>query len=143
LSVAEELRAFRVLVSRSRRETINERESGVEELDPTPLEMPLDYGQPPSMRELVQQYVRGELSAAAAQHELGTFEEEDDFEEENPDLLDLSGYEVTEFEMVDEDPSDDPAPPGGEPSPKDPPEGPSEPSQPPETEAPVVGPTDQ
>ncbi len=110
------------------------RRPGKEVPDPTPLEIPIGYGAPPTMRELVQEYVEGALSQQAAEDDFGTFEEEDDFEEDDEALLDLSGYEVTEFEMVDEDPQPDPAPPEG---------APVDGSEDPPTEPPIVEPAAQ
>ncbi len=105
MSVADELRKLRELLTSSRREAIHARATPGEVPDPIPLEMPIGYGGPPSMREMVHEYVRGALSEHAAEQHLGTFEEEDDFEADDPTLLDLSGYEVTEYEMVEEDPT--------------------------------------
>ncbi len=119
MSVADELAKLRSLLERPRRVAIQERVSAPEVPDPVPLELPIGMGGPPSMRELVQEYVRGAMSQYAEEHELGTFEQEDDFEEENPELLDLSGYEVHEFEMVDEPGENDPAP-APEPEPPEP-----------------------
>ncbi len=132
MSVAEEVRKFRELLGMPRRERIHARVRVPEVLDPIPLELPVGYNAEPSMRDLVQEYVRGALSQQAAEENLGTFEEEDDFEEENPNLLDLSGYEVTEFEMVDEYPAPDAAPPGGPPEGTEVPSSP-DPSPPPES----------
>ncbi len=117
MSVAEELAKLRALVETPRREKINGRESAPELLDPVPLEMPIGYGGPPSMRELVQEYVR-ETMSESREPELGSFEEEDDFGEEEPELLDLSGFEVVEYEMVEEfapEAPASPAPPAAEP----------------------------
>ncbi len=110
MSVATELAAMRALFERPRREAIQARVSQGEIPDPIPLEMPIGMEQPPSMRELVQEYVRSEMSQQAAEADMGTFEEEDDFDEEDEALLDLSGFEVHEFEMVDEDPEGVPGP---------------------------------
>ncbi len=132
MSVADEVRKFRELLGMPRRQRIDARVRVPEVLDPIPLELPVGYNAEPSMRDLVQEYVRGALSQQAAEENLGTFEEEDDFEEENPELLDLSGYEITEFEMVDENPAPDAAPPGGPPGGTEVPPSP-DPSPPPES----------
>ncbi len=131
MSVAEELRRLGGLLTGARRDRIHARASLPEVPDPIPLELPVGYEQPPSMQELVQQYVRETLSDDAAASDMGTFEEEDDFEVDDENLLDLSGYEVHEFEMVEENPVEDPAPP------EDPPV--AAPAAP-ETEPPVVDP---
>ncbi len=124
MSVAAEMKAFREATEelrrallRPRRELINDRVNAGEVPDPVPLELPVGFGEEPSMRSMVQEMVRGELSQYAADHEMGTFAEEDDFEEENPELLDLSGYEVHEFGMVPEEDEEDPAPPVSEAAP--------------------------
>lgn len=115
MSVAEELKALGELLSGARRDKINGRVSAPETLDPTPVEIPLEMQGPPSMRELVQEMVEGAMSKKAADDGYGTFEEEDDFEAEDENLLDLSGYEVTEYPMVEEAPQADAAPPEGDP----------------------------
>ena len=73
--------------------------------DPTPLEVPVGMNLPPTLTELVKQHVEGAVSQWAQEHKLGTFEEEDDFEPEDEDLLPLSGYEVTEYQMVEDAPT--------------------------------------
>ncbi len=126
MSVVEELRELRAELADvkaqlrvSRREMIHARPKDQEHPDPTPVEIPLGSG-PPTVEELVRGYVEAEMSAYAQTQDLGTFEEEDDFDEEDPDLLDLSGFEVHEYEMVeDEVPS----------SAEEVPEAPSEPSE--------------
>ncbi len=80
---------------------------GREHPDPTPIEIPLGFQAPPSLKEMVQEAVRTQFSAYAESQDLGTFEQEDDFEPEDEDLLILSGFEVTEYEMEDEAPLDD------------------------------------
>ncbi len=119
MSVAEELVKLRELLETPRRVAIQNRVSAPEVLDPVPVELPVGMQGPPSMRELVQEYVRGAMSDYAEEHELGTFDEEDDFEPENEELLDLSGYEVVEFPMVDESAADDTAT-AAEPQPAEP-----------------------
>ena len=114
MSVAEELKKIRELVTGSRREAIAARTHVPEPHDPVRLEMPIGMQGPPSMRALVQQYVREAVSEQAHSDDLGSFEEEDDFEEEDPELLDLSGYEIREYEMVEEFPQADASPPEGE-----------------------------
>ncbi len=111
------------LFGHSRRVTIQNRERFPEVPDPIPLEVPVGCGQPPTMREMVQEYVQTALSEDAVERDLGSFEEEDDFEPENPDVLDMSGFEVVEFPMDDEPPPGDE--PVGDPAPA---ETPAEPS---------------
>ncbi len=139
MSVADELVKLRDAMTGSRREVIQSRPSDREHPDPIPLEMPIGYGGPPSMRELVQEYVEQTLSRQAQSEGLGTFEEEDDFDVDDDEMLDLSGYEVHEYEMVPEGPegepvADDPAPPDNPPDPgEEPPEAAQEPSLEPKT----------
>lgn len=69
-------------------------ERGRELPDDTPLEVPLNWKRPPSLREMIQQHIRTEMSAQADQDGLETFEESDDFDvDEDPDPL--SQYELT------------------------------------------------
>ena len=66
--------------------------SDVEKLDPTPVEMPVGASTPTPLSELIARAVHAQLQA---QSEEGyeTPEEADDFEEEDPDVLDLTPYE--------------------------------------------------
>lgn len=67
---------------------------GKEVLDSTPLEVPLHWRRPPSLRDQIKQFVRTELSAQAEDRGFDSFEEADDFEmDEDPDPL--SRYELT------------------------------------------------
>ncbi len=99
-----ELRALKL--SRRERQAASAPD-GREQPDQTPVEIPVGFDQPPTLTELVQQTVRTVMSNQAAEEGLGTFEEEDDFAPENEDLLFLSGFEVTEYEMEDEAPLED------------------------------------
>ena len=110
MSVLAELKKLGDLFRGSRREAIHARVSEREVPDPIPVELPLGMGGPPSMRELVQEYVEGALSQRAEEVQMGTFEEEDDFEADDPMLLDLSGFEVNEYEMVEEEVEEGPVP---------------------------------
>ncbi len=129
----QQLQKMHEALTVSRREKINARPRDKEIPDPIPVALPVGMETPATMRELVQEYVEGAMSTYAASHKLGTFEEEDDFEEEDPELLPMSQFEITEYEMVDE-----PGPP--ERAAEKPPEeaaadAPAEPA--PETETPV------
>lgn len=77
----------------SQREYIRERFTPPEPVDPVPMEAPVGSGRPTPMRELIQQYVREELGKQAAE-DVPPFEEEDDFEAEDPEGDILSGYQV-------------------------------------------------
>lgn len=132
-----ELRMWRS--SPGRRERINMRSPLREIPDKTPVEVPVGYKSPPTLAELVQTYVRQEVSQAASAQGLGTFEEEDDYEIEDPDDLPFSQYEVTEYQMAEEIEVIDASPPDGEPS-SPVPEGDAEP---PETEPQTVQKSEQ
>lgn len=65
--------------------------------DPTPVEMPLGFKRPPTLQEEIQRLIRVQMSQAAQDSGMETFEEADDFEvDEDPDPL--SPYEVMEME---------------------------------------------
>lgn len=55
---------------------------------------------PPSIQELVQRYVREAMSPAAEAEGMESFDEADDFEEEDPDVVPLTHHEVI---AMDED----------------------------------------
>lgn len=69
-------------------------------VDPVPMEMPIDGQRPPTITELIQQYIRAENQP---RNEIGTFEEEDDFEEDDPDLLPDLPFEIREYPLEEED----------------------------------------
>lgn len=117
MSVAGEVKQLRELLEahialqqQTQRSRIQARPRDPEDLDPIPLAIPVDNS-PPSMRELVQEYVEDALSKHAIENDMGTFAEEDDFEEEDPELLNLSGFEVQDYEMEEEIPIADASPP--------------------------------
>ena len=120
----DEFRSWRNSSPTPRRLLLGAAAAGMKEHpDPIPCAIPVGYDQPDTMAEMVQKYVRQEMSAHAKENAMGTFEEEDDFDLDDDQLdLPLSGYEVHEYEMVDEPestvaPSDPPAPePSQEPS---------------------------
>lgn len=71
---------------------------GAEVLDPTPLEIPLGAGQPPSIQEMIAKYVHETLKKEE-NLEPESWEEANDFEEEDPDTLVMSSrYELKELE---------------------------------------------
>lgn len=57
---------------------LNER--GHEVPDPTPLAVPVGFRHPPSMQEMIKQYIRRELSEQASQAGAETLEEANDFD---------------------------------------------------------------
>lgn len=90
-----------------------------EKIDPTPVEL-AELAPPPSLKEELQRYIRLELSRMAEAQGHGSFEDEDDFEEENEEPLPLSQYELTD--MIEELPpeaSADPPPEAAEPKKED------------------------
>ena len=65
------------------------------ELDTTPVEMPLGSVRPTPLHELIARMVRDTI-VQETQEDFDTFEDADDFEEEDPDTLDFSAYELTQ-----------------------------------------------
>lgn len=118
--VRQQLAELGERLRRGRRERLHaELPDGKEYPDPTPMELPIGYERPLTLQEMLQKQIREVVSAQAAQVGLGTFEEENDFEPEDPDEIMLSGYEVHEYEFVEEPGSplrDDPDSPLAEPS---------------------------
>ena len=69
-----------------------------EELDKTPVEMPIGYEQPETLADQMRRFIREEVSAARSDDQ-GSFEDEDDFEDDDPLLTD---YELTDMQEVEE-----------------------------------------
>lgn len=84
----------------SRRQAIEERNANLTPapLDTTPVEVPLEFRKPPTLKEEMQRYVRYEISKIGEESGFSSFEEEDDFDisEEEPDWA--SEYEMTEMQ---------------------------------------------
>ena len=78
-----------------------------EVLDDTPVAMPLSACRPPNLTEQIAKMVRAAIQEER-QDEMETFEEANDFEEEDPEAIDLSPYELTpmqaEYDPADGDP---------------------------------------
>lgn len=78
--------------------------SDVEELDPTPVELPAGATAPPTMSEMIARVVHAKLESQE-QEGYDSPEEADDFEEEDPDYLDMTAYEehliVTEEDVLE------------------------------------------
>lgn len=76
------------------------RQADAEKLDPTPVEITVEHA--PTMRETIQAYVRDQVAYQLAQegHEVGTFEEEDDFSYEEDDSPWESRYELSDMQEV-------------------------------------------
>jgi len=70
-----------------------------ESLDITPVELPIGYQKPESLAEQMRRFIKTEVSNQAAQDNLGTFTEEDDFE---LDEEILTPYELTDMEETEE-----------------------------------------
>lgn len=76
-------------------------------LDTTPIEMPLGACRPTPLQDIVARMVR-EAIAVEAGEEPETWEESNDFEEEDPDILDFSPYELQELPDEAVDPTHNP-----------------------------------
>ena len=64
--------------------------------------IPVGYETPPTMTELIQRYVRLEVSQAASENNQGTFDEEDDFELVEHSPLPFEQYQVNEYKMSED-----------------------------------------
>lgn len=73
-----------------------------EKLDPTPIEVPFSARRPRPLQDVIARMVRDAIAVEKGE-EFETFEEANDFEEDDPDTLDLSPYELKELR---EDPTD-------------------------------------
>ncbi len=69
-----------------------------EVLDNTPVEMPVGYNHPESLADQMRRFIRDEVSAAR-ETDQGSFEEEDDFYEDEETL---TQYEMTDMQEVEE-----------------------------------------
>lgn len=79
-----------------------------EHLDTTPIELPIGYQQPETLAEQMRRFIRQEVSQVAQAQSLGTFTEEDDFEEDDEPL---TPYEMTDMQEVEEPWDENPKPP--------------------------------
>ena len=98
--ILQELRSWRE--TPSQRERISARPLDQEIPDPVPRALPVGYEAPPTMEEMIQRYVRLEVSQAASAQDMGTFEQEDDFtadEADQDDFLPLGQFDISELEM--------------------------------------------
>lgn len=73
------------------------RECQHELVDGKPLEPPTGLNRPLTIREQIQMALRQELSAQAEANGFGTFDEENDFEDDDGEAVMLSGLEVEEM----------------------------------------------
>ena len=99
-AILQELRDWRG--APTRRDAIRRRPLDKEYPDPRPMAVPVGYETPPTMTELIQLYVRQEVSQQASADNMGTFDEEDDFSDDDPESLPVSQYEVNEYEMSED-----------------------------------------
>lgn len=76
-------------------------EKGEELPDGTPVEVPVNLKRPPPLHEMIKAFVRRELSAQADANGQETFEEANDFGEEDEEELPMTPYEGRV--VVDED----------------------------------------
>lgn len=78
----------------------NEKNPGLEYLDPKPMEVPAELRRPESMDEKIRRIIRTNLSEQAAAQGRETFEEADDFEVE--DSFDADGI-TSQYDLQDMD----------------------------------------
>lgn len=79
--------------------TINRMKGAPEPLlDTTPMELPIGFRRPPSLQEYIARMVRDAVELEKGE-EFESWEESDDFEEEDPDTLDFSKYELQELQQ--------------------------------------------
>ncbi len=69
-----------------------------EVLDKTPVEMPVGYEMPETLADQMRRFIREEVSAARDEDK-GSFEDEDDFYDDDPQL---SEFELTDMQEVEE-----------------------------------------
>lgn len=135
MRMAEMLKEVRSVFDTSRRERLRDAQGdGREHPDPTPHHLALDDERPPTLAELVQRYVRDEVSQQAQADGFETWEEADDFTEDDPEELPFTPYVLSEHQLEDELPHPADYHPGEPPSDEVAPD--TEPREvPPETEA--------
>lgn len=88
------------------RQRIRERESAPESLSYEPLHIP-GMEKPITLREEMQRFIRQQISNIAQANNHGSFEDEDDFEEDDPDPDLTSPYSVQELRPIGEQPAND------------------------------------
>lgn len=78
--------------------SINRMSGGPEpEMDCTPIELPIGARRPTSLQDYIATMVRNAVEAEKGEV-FESWEESDDFEEEDPDTLDFSRYELAELQ---------------------------------------------
>lgn len=87
------------------REYIRTRPTRPDPIDPEPHELALK-DEPPTIREEIERFIRSNLSMKAQEEGYESFEESEDFSEDDPDADLLSPYEAVQMaldEIADED----------------------------------------
>lgn len=79
-----------------------------EVLDNTPVEMPVGYDHPESLADQMRRFIRDEVSASR-NIDQGSFEEEDDFDEDEELLTEYELSDMQEVEEIDWDENTNPA----------------------------------
>jgi hypothetical protein len=69
-----------------------------DELDDTPLEMPTALKEPESLEAMMARLMESRYAMERMEQGYGDFEDENDFEDEDPNLLNMTPYELTEME---------------------------------------------
>jgi len=64
-------------------------------------ELPSGGQRPLTMQEMVQRYIREEISKSAAADDMETFEESDDFGEDDPEIIPLTHHQVIAMDEVE------------------------------------------
>ena len=82
------------------KDKLPERNPNLEYPDPTPVHIPgkTDKEPPLTLREEMRRYIREQISTAAAAADHGSFQDEDDFEEEDPTPDLTSPYTVRQMQ---------------------------------------------
>jgi len=65
-----------------------------EENSGIPVEAQVGFHRPPSIEEMVKMYIRQNVSQAADEDGEETFDEADDFEEEDPDVIPITHHQI-------------------------------------------------
>lgn len=89
------------VITKSRREQLREQSAlhAYEKVDPTPMEVPQTGYRPITLRDEMRRFVQQAVSDQASQHGFETFEEADDFEDDEADQEEaalLSAYTVVD-----------------------------------------------
>lgn len=93
----------------SQREAIRGRDPQWEIPDPVPVALPVGAERPPTIQEMLKLYLANDrVQQELADEDFETFEEADDFEPDEEDMLYMSGFEVHEYEMEDDEPPAEP-----------------------------------